>query len=78
MSELKDFMKAQRLKDKVHNAIRIYEQLTGVPAPEEAKDAVIKYMERKIDSYVKTNTLMTGLISIATISLLKIRMRGKE
>jgi hypothetical protein len=71
-------MRAQRYKDRVHNSIRIYEQLAGRPAPDEAKDAVIKYMERKIDAYVKNDTLITGLISIATVALLKIRMGGKK
>jgi len=78
MSELKDFMRAQRLKDKVHNSIRVYEYLMGTKVPKKHKDAVTKYMERKIDSYIKNGNLMTGLISIATVALLKIRMGSKK
>jgi len=76
-SELKDFMRAQSLKSRIHNSIRIYEDLMGGPVPESAKKSVIKYMERKIDYHVKEGSLIPGLIAIATIALLKLKMKGK-
>lgn len=76
MSELKKYMRSQILKNRIHNSIRTYERLTGTEAPEAAKKAVITYMERKIDKYIKEDNLITSLIAIATIALLKLRIRG--
>jgi hypothetical protein len=77
-SELEDFMEAQKLKDKIHNSIRIYEGLMRKPVPKSAKESVIKYMERKIDQYVKDDTLIPSLIAIATIALIKLKLRDKK
>ena len=77
-SELENFMESEDLKNKIHNSIRIYERLMGQKVPKSAKESVTNYMERKIDQYVKDDNLIPSLIAIATISLIKLKLKGKK
>ena len=75
-STLKNYMTAEKLKNRMHKSIKIYEGLTGTEIPDYHKDSVTKYMERKIDHHLKKGDLVGGLLAIATIALLKLKIRS--
>lgn len=77
-SALQKYMTAEKLKNRMHKSIKIYESLTGTKVPQQHKDAVAKFVGRKIDFHLDKGDIVGGLLAIATIALIKLKMRGRK
>lgn len=52
--------------------------MTGTELPLEAKEAVTKFLEMRIDKHIQDDSLTKSLISMLVVALIKLKMRGVE